>query len=143
MVFLIVQVKGQKFIAVVIESVEGKFFCLQFFFELLNFLDDGFSEGLVPFFRRFRLPDNLVGLDEDELRLIVDFSLIFIVQGFISFVNLVEFFAVVIRVVHIFVRMIFDGEFSESLLNLVRTCIESDSQNIVIVVLSVRLVLKI
>jgi len=143
MVFLVVQIKGQKFVAVVIESVEGKFFCLQFFFEFLNFFDDGFSEGLVPFLRRFRLPDNFVGLDEDELRLIIYFSLIFIVQGFIRLVNLVEFFAVVIRVVHVLVRMIFDGEFSECLLNLVRTRIERDSQNVVVVVLSIGLVLKI
>ena len=87
--------------------------------------------------------NHLIRLDEDQLGLIVNLPFFLIVQGFIRFINFVKFFAVVIRVVQVFVGMVFYRQFPEGFLNLVRIRIEGDSQNIVIVALSFGLILKI
>ena len=87
--------------------------------------------------------NHLIRLDEDQLGLIVNLPFFLIVQGFIRFINFVKFFAVVIRIVQIFVGMVFYRQFPEGFLNLIRIRIEGDSQNIVVVVLSFSLILKI
>jgi hypothetical protein len=51
-VLFIVQIKRKKFIAIIIKSIERKFFCFQLFFEFFNFLmmaflNDSFHSSAV------------------------------------------------------------------------------------------------
>src|SRR5690606_26629623 len=102
----------------------------------LNFFNQGFLKGFIPVFSVFGLLYDFISLSKNQLGFIIGFTFFLITQGFISFIDRIEFLAVIIRIIQIFIRMVFNREFSKGFLHFIKASIESNSQNIIIGILS-------